>query len=234
MIMWIYENIKTDSDVRGKFADCVIDYFWDEFITFGTKRELLNIGLENPVIKATTKHMLWILEGETYIRMVNYENKIEYLCVKDKKVEECSKAVSEVLAREVESDPLLKKSLDVRFTGFEYGFILFNPKKSKFVFKNGRPPGVGGKVGRGSECAINSKIEHPMKLLEKFGETLRSAGMNDLGLNEDVLSKRRIQNSIRICTVCDLVLRYMDKANVKNKRWFYRPLEAKLYGHPLR
>jgi hypothetical protein len=234
MIMWIYENIKTDSDVRGKFADCVVDYFWDEFITFGTKRELLNIGLDNPVIKATTKHMMWNLEGETYIRMVNYENEIEYLCVKDKKVEECSKAVSEVLAREVASDPLLKKALDVRFTGFEYGFILFNPKKRKFVFKNGRPPGVGGKVGRGSECAINSKIEHPMKLLEKFGETLRSVGMNDLGLNEDVLSKRRIQNSIRICTVCDLVLRYMDKVIVKNKRWVYRPLEAKLHGHPLR
>jgi len=234
MIMWIYENIKTHADVRSRFADCVIDYFWDEFITFGTKRELLNIGLDNPVIKATTKHMMWILEGETYIRMVNYENDIEYLCVKDKKVEACSKAVSEVLAREVASDPLLKKSLDVRFTGFEYGFILFNPKKRKFVFKNGRPPGVGGKVGRGSECAINSKIEHPMKLLEKFGETLRSVGMNDLGLNEDILSKRRIQNSIRICTVCDLVLRYMDKAAVKNKRWFYRPLEAKLYGHPLR
>jgi hypothetical protein len=234
MIMWVYENIKSHADVRARFADCVIEYFWDEFITFGTKRELLNIGLENPVIKGTTKDMMWVLEGETYIRMVNYENEIEYLCVKDKKVEECSKAVSEVLAREVASDPLLKKALDVRFTGFEYGFILFNPKKRKFVFKNGRPPGVGGKVGRGSECAINSKIEHPMKLLEKFGETLRSAGMNDLGLNEDVLSKRRIQNSIRICTVCDLVLRYMDKANVKNKRWFYRPLEAKLHGHPLR
>jgi hypothetical protein len=91
-------------------------------------------------------------------------------------------------------------------------------------------------VGRGSECAINSKIEYPMKLLEKFGQTLRSAGMHDLGLNENVLmsAKRRIQNSIRICTVCDLVLRYMDKANVSKKRWFYRPLEAKLYGHPLR
>jgi hypothetical protein len=111
---------------------------------------------------------------------------------------------------------------------------LYNPKKQKFVFKNGKPPTPGGKVGRGSECAINSKIEYPLRLLEKFGTTLRSLGMNDLGLNEDVLSRRRIQNSIRICTVCDLVLRYMDKAAVQKKRWFYRPLEAKLHGHPLR
>jgi hypothetical protein len=234
MITWIYDNIKGHADVRARFAECVIDYFWDEFLTFGTKRELLNIGLDNPVVKGTTKDMMWVLEGETYIRLVNYDNNIEYLCVKDKKVEECSKAVSEVLAREEASDPVLKRKLDVRFTGYEYGFILFNPKKRKFVFKNGKPPGMGGKVGRGSECAINSKIEHPMKLLERFGETLRADGFHDLGLNEDILSKRRIQNSIRICTVCDLVLRYMDKANVQKKRWFYRPLEAKLYGHPLR
>ena len=234
MIVWIYQNIKDHPEVRGRFADCVIDYFWDEFITYGTRRELLNIGLDDPIIKGTTKDMIWILEGETYIRLVNYDNEIEYLCVKDKKVEGCSKAVSEVLAREVDSDPVLKRKLDSRFTGNEYGFILFNPKKRKFVFKNGKPPGMGGKVGRGSECAINSKIDHPMKLLEKFGEMLRAAGMNDLGLNDDILSKRRIQNSIRICTVCDLALRYMDKAGLQRKRWFYRPLEAKLHGHPLR
>ena len=234
MIMWIYDTIKNDVDARGRFADCVIDYFWDEYITFGTKRELLNLGLENAILKGTTKDMMWVLEGETYIRMVNYENEIEYLCVKGKKVEDCSKAVSEVLAREVGSDPVLKTPLDVRSTAYEYGFIVFNPKKRKFVFKNGKPPGVGGKVGRGSECAINSKIEHPMNLLERFGESLRAAGMNDLGLNVDNLSRKRIQNSIRICTVCDLVLRYMDKAGINKKRWFYRPLEAKLYGHPLR
>lgn len=234
MIMWIYENIKSHSEERGRFADCVIDYFWDEFITFGTKRELLNIGLEEPNVVGTTKDMMWVLEGETYIRIVNYNNDIEYLCVKNKKIEECSKAVSEVLAREVAGDPVLKRKLDSRFTGYEYGFIIFNPKKSKFVFKNGKPPGPGGKVGRGSECAINSKIDHPMRLLERFGESLRAAGFHDLGLNEDILAKRRIQNSIRICTVCDLVLRYMDKAGLQKKRWFYRPLEAKLHGHPLR
>ena len=234
MIMWIYDNIKEHPDVRGRFADCVIDYFWDEFITYGTKRELLNIGLDNPNIVGTTKDMRWTIEGETYIRLVNYDNEIEYLCVKGKKIEDCSKAVSEVLARETERDPVLQRPLDGRFTGYEYGFILFNPKKRKFVFKSGKAPSVGMKVGRGSECAINSKIDHPTSLLKKFGEILRKAGMNDLGLNEDIMTKRRIQNSIRICTVCDLVLRYMDKAGVQKKRWFYRPLEAKLHGHPLR
>ena len=233
MINWIYENIKESADVRARFADCVREYFWDEFITYGTRRELLTIKSGDPIIRSVAKDMFWTLEGKTYIRIVNYKNEIEYLCV-GSKVEPCSKAVSEVLSREVGQDPIRKTKIDVRFTGYEYGFVLYNPKKQKFVFKNGKPPAPGGKVGRGSECAINSKIEYPLRLLEKFGATLRAAGMNDLGLNEDVLSKRRIQNSIRICTVCDLVLRYMDKAGVQKKRWFYRPLESKLHGHPLR
>ncbi len=230
MIMWIYENIKNLPDVRGRFADCVIEYFWDEFITHGTRRELLTIKVEDPVIASVAKDMFWKYDGKTYIRFVNFKNDIEYLCINNGKVEPCSKAVSEVLQRE---NTLVGK-IDVRYTGYEYGFVLYNPKKQKFVFKNGKPPGPGGKVGRGSECAINSKIEYPTKLLEKIGQTLRTAGMHDLGLNEDTLAKRRIQNSIRICTVCDLVLRYMDKSNVSKKRWFYRPLEAKLHGHPLR
>jgi hypothetical protein len=232
MIMWIYENIKESEDVRDRFADCVIEYFWDEFLTHGTRRELLSIGLADPIIKNVAKDMFWVLEGNTYIRFLNYKNEIEYICVNAGKAEPCSKAVSEVLSRE--ADPILKAKLDVRYTGYEYGFVLYNPKKQKFVFKNGKPPPPGGKVGRGSECAINSKIEYPMKLLEKFGGTLRSAGMHDLGLNEDILAKRRIQNSIRICTVCDLALRYMDKVSLQKKRWFYRPLEAKVFGHPLR
>jgi hypothetical protein len=74
------------------------------------------------------------------------------------------------------------------------------------------------------------------KLLEKFGTSLTSATPPhpDLGLSAEGLAQRRIQNSVRICTVCDLVQRFMDKARIGGKRWFYRPLEAKLYGHPLR
>jgi hypothetical protein len=129
---------------------------------------------------------------------------------------------------------VLKRSLDVRTTGYEYGFILYNPKKTKFIFKKGKPPMPNGTVGRGSECSINSKIAYEVKLLEKFGESLRAAGHPDLGLSADGLTRRRIQNSVRICTVCDLTMRFMDRARVQGKRWFYRPLEAKLYGHPLR
>jgi hypothetical protein len=237
MILWVYSTIKDKPAALAIFADCVIDFFWDEFITHGTKRELLSLRPNDPVLKAVAKDMYWTLQGNTYIRFLAHDNKIEYICVAaDGTTSPCSRAVSEVLQREVDEDPVLKRPLDVRTTGYEYGFILYNPKKTKFIYKKGKPPMPKGKVGRGSECSINSKIAYELKLLEKFGTSLTSATppQPDLGLSAEGLAQRRIQNSVRICTVCDLVQRFMDKARIGGKRWFYRPLEAKLYGHPLR
>ena len=112
----------------------------------------------------------------------------------------------------------------------------------RFVFKKGQPPqppaSLGGgakpKIGRGAECIISSATQKEAILLTKFGETLRQAGKGDFGLVPDPPQSQRIKNAHRICTVCNLVLRYMDRAKIQGKRWFYRPLEAKMYGHPLR
>jgi hypothetical protein len=235
MILWFYATIKNKPEERGRFADCVLDFFWDEFLTHGTKRELLNIKTSDPVIRKVGKDLFWELEGSTYIRFLNDKNNIEYICVgADSRTSPCSRAVAEVLSKEVGEDPVLKRTLDAGTTGYAYGFVIYNPKKMKFIFKKGTPPTTGGKVGRGSECSISSNITYPRKLLERFGESLRAAKFDDLGLNESEMNRRRIQNSVRICTVCDLALRYMDRAGVAGKRWFYRPLEAKLYRHPLR
>jgi hypothetical protein len=235
MILWLYETIKTKPDALEVFGNCVLDFFWDEFITHGTKKELISLRPKDPLLVSVAKDMYLVLEGKTYIRFLGIDNKIEYICVGDDgSTAPCSRAVAEVLQREVVDDPILKKPLDVRTTGYEYGFILYNPKKMKFIYKKGSPPMIKGKIGRGSECSINSKIAYEIKLLERFGDSLRAAGKPDFDLSADGLARRRIQNAVRICTVCDLVQRFMDKMRVQGKRWFYRPLEAKLYGHPLR
>lgn len=235
VIVRIYKNIKDKIVERERFSKCVLEYFWDEFITFGTRRELLNINVNDPIIKGVAKDCFWTLDGDTYIRFLNFNNVIEYICIGEGgKTAPCSRGVAEVLSKEVGEDPILQKPLDNRYTGYDYGFILYNPKKTKFVFKKGKPPAPKGKVGRGAECAINSKIDYELKLLDKFGATLRAANMDDLGFVHDPPESKRLKNSTRICTACDLMLRYMDAAKVKGQRWFYRPLEAKLYGHPLR
>jgi hypothetical protein len=239
MILWIYENLKGDEVARGKFASVVLEYIWDEFLTTSTKREMLK-QWENPDfdwVRQVSDSAGWEFEGSTYLRLVNGNtNEIEHFCMSATgEYTECSKAIVEVLKRERGSDPNLQKPIDTRTTGIEYGMITFNPKKMKLVFKKNKPPTAGTKkLGRGSECSINSATAHELKMLEEFGKLLVSAGENDLGCNPDVLARKRLQNSIRVCTVSDLVLRYMDKVKIQGKRWFYRPLEAALHGHPLR
>jgi len=231
MILWINESIKRNPESRNIFADCVLDYFWDEYITLGTRRQLLMTKPNDPIIKKVAKDSYWTFEGTVYLRLLDgYTNTIEYIC----NGEPCSQAVVEVLSRERVSDPLLQRPIDIRYTGYEYGFLNYNPKKKQIVYKKGKPPKPKAKLGRGSECAINSGTTYELELLVKFGETLRAAGKDDLGLNEAEMGRRRIANSIRTCTVSDLVLRYMDKMNIGAKRWFYRALESKLHNHPLR
>jgi hypothetical protein len=158
--------------------------------------------------------MFWNLEGNEYIRFLNSENIIEYICnITDasgaRKSAPCSQAVAEVLQREKGEDPILKKPLNNRTTGFVYGFILYNKKKGRFVFKNGTPPAVGGKTGRGKECANNSNIRPNIETLYKLGETLRKSTppLYDMGLDEDDASLAKIHNSVRICTITNLILR---------------------------
>lgn len=241
IIQRLYNKIRKNEEMRKVFADCVLDYFWDEFITHGTRRELLNIKVADPIIKNVAKDMFWTLEGKTYIRFLNYNNEIEYICVGDDgNTSECSRAVAEVLSKEVGEDPILRRPLNTTTTGYEYGFIIYNPKKMRFVFKKGQPPqppapaGAKPKIGRGAECIISSATQKEAMLLKRLGETLRQAGKGDFGLVLDPPESDRMKNAHRICTACNLVLRYMDRAKIQGKRWFYRPLEAKMYGHPLR
>jgi hypothetical protein len=238
MILWLYSHIQEDDATRAVFAEAVLEYMWDEFLTVGTKRELLSRDWADASIQNVAKDAFWEMEGNLYLRLMNgMTNQIEYICVDAAAGTSapCPRAIVEVLEREKELDPLLKRSIDVRYTGFEYGFINFNPKKQRLVFKKGKPPMPRGKLGRGSECSINSGTTYELTLLERFGKMLRDAGKNDLGLNERNLGDRkRIANSVRVCTVSDLALRYMDKVKLQGKRWFYRALESKLHGHPLR
>uniref|UniRef100_A0A6C0KMH2 Helicase ATP-binding domain-containing protein n=1 Tax=viral metagenome TaxID=1070528 RepID=A0A6C0KMH2_9ZZZZ len=235
MIVWRYATINDLPEVRHKFAEVVREYMWDEFLTVETKKQILSTQWNDPVLRSVAKDAFWEMDGGLYIRvMSDSSNDIEYLCVEGESVSPCPRAIVEILEKQRALDPLLKKAINVLNTGFKYGFIAFNPKKKQYVFKKGVPPTPNGKVTRGSECSINSATTEELKLLEKFADSLRSSGHSDLGINDAELGRRRIANSVRICTVSDLMLRYMDKVSLKNKRWFYRPLEAKLHNHPLR
>jgi hypothetical protein len=230
-ILWMYNFVKGDQGNLDVFADCVLDYFWDEYITISTKKTVLEGGLDSDVVK----DLFWDLEGAKYVRIVNsFTNEIEYYKKEGTSLTQVSRAVKEVLRREVGKDPRLQIPIDNKTTGFKYGFIIYNPKKKRLVFKKSDAPKVGKKVTRGSECSINSGTSDEQLFLEKIGDIMREKIGTDIGLNHQTLSAKKEKNSIRICTISDLALRFMDKKKVDSKRWFYRPLEATLNKHPLR
>ena len=237
MVLWIYQVIRGDERVRGVFANAVLEYMWDEFITSGTRRELLLNNYNKPWMKVLARDNYWEYEGDTYLRLLNGDtNTIEHYCLTGGRYQPCGKAVVEILETETQrdgtEDPLLQRKLNVDTTGFKYGFMVFNEKKGRLVFKKADAPAKGKKVGRGAECSISSSTSYERGLLKQFGDLLREAGQNNLGLEEAPL--QGVENSIRVCTLGDLALRFMDHVKLQGKRWFYRPLEAKLYKHPLR
>jgi hypothetical protein len=146
----------------------------------------------------------------------------------------CTSAIVSVLTRERGRDPLLQRPINTTTTGIQYGFLIFSPKKKALVFKKGKPPAVGGNVQRGAECANNSSTSTEIEALKEYGIILRREGLSDMGLHADELARRKIENSLRVCTVVDLTLRMMDALGVQGKRWFYRSIEAHLFNHPLR
>jgi hypothetical protein len=232
-ILWMYNYVKADQGNLDIFAECILDYFWDEFITISTKKTVLEAGGAEGL--ATAKHSFWDLEGSKYIRLVNsFTNEIEYFKQEGTSLTPVSRAIKEVLRREVGKDPRLAIPIDNKTTGFKYGFMIYNPKKKRLVFKKSDAPKIGKKVTRGSECSINSGTSDEQLFLEKIGDIMREKIGTDIGLNHQTLAAKKEKNSIRICTISDIALRFMDRKKVDSKRWFYRPLEATLHKHPLR
>lgn len=272
MILWLYESVKESDEQREALAKAVRDFFWDEFITSGTKKALFKKEakvLEGGLATGTAKDAVMTIPGfGTYLRVPRNQRTLEeikafaarpvekkkpkagtdnafdlldFLVVgADGKAKDVGVAQREKVKQETGTgaDPILRKPIDTTTTGFEYGFLQYSPKFNSFVFKKSKVPKVGAKVARGAQCVNNSSIRYEIDLLEELGETIQkwSARAGDaytLGLLPEEFGPRRVTNSVRICTLINLVLRYMDHVRVDGKRWFYRPLEAVVHKHPL-
>lgn len=255
MITWLLKMCDT-AEKRGLMAEVVLDFFWDEYLSSETKRKIVADGWEDPIVRKVAADFFWDVKGVKAGRLVKSGKTEEELRKETKKesgdpmrlieyfvrspaneLVEPSVGVRNILIREsgkAEFDSLVREPVKKGKTGYVYGFVMYQPKKNKLVFKKGTPPETGAKVGRGAECSINSQTSYEINLLLRLGTTLREAKGWDLGLNEVEFARRRIQNSVRICTMGDLVLRAMDKVRTGGVRWFYRPLEAVVLGHPIR
>ena len=230
-IVWLYESARDSGEARATLAAVVLDFFWDEVITLPTRRALLTAGSVSAGIRDVASDSFWELEGTTYVRLHNTDTgDTEYFTVGATGAVPTIKSVEEILKRETASDPLIRP-VNTNTTGARYGFLVQRGPRD-LLFKVTEPPAVGKKVGRGSACSSSSAVKFELAQLERLGKILREAGRPDLGLNDAELGGRRaIKNANRICTVSDLALRWMDRARIQGKRWFYRALQSKLTGH---
>jgi hypothetical protein len=100
------------------------------------------------------------------------------------------------------------------------------------VFKTNKAPEINGKVGRGSMCVRVSNIKEHIAKLISLGEILQQHYQNDFGLNHNALvTSHKIKGTLRLCTLIDIILRFLDVERIDKKRWFFRSVEAHYTGH---
>ena len=149
-----------------------------------------------------------------------------YTCEEGK---ECVQSVIDQIQRST-TDPLRQLQVNKKTTGPFYGYLA--PKDGHFVFKTNKSPEVNGKIGRGSECIIVSNIKEHLVQLLSIGERLQHALGHDFEMNyETLIASRKIKSSIRVCTLMNLFLRFMNEERIDGKRWFFRSVEAYYTGH---
>jgi hypothetical protein len=170
------------------------------------------------------------VSGYDVIRLYNAGNAtVQYVC----KGAICSAAIANIVKEEEESIPsLFSRQKESYATGDYYGFL--SSKDGELVFRINPAfiPQTKIKLG-GVQCSLNSNIEEKYKKLLKLGRVLEKASLPNLDLRSDVIQRgpRLIENAVRGCTLLELVLRYMELSEVNGKRWFFRPVFARLIGY---
>ena len=128
------------------------------------------------------------------------------------------------------TDPLRQLQVNKKTTGALYGYNV--PKDGHMVFKTNKSPEIHGKIGRGSECMIVSNVKEHLNNLMLIGEVLQARiGTNFNLTRESLVTEKTIKGSIRICTLMNILLRFMDAERMNDKRWFFRSVEAYYTGH---
>ncbi len=236
MIPWIATSLREINVEPDIIKRLVREYMYDEETPFDlqymfyTIPELQTIGSE----LSPTQFNNYSSKSLAYLYVSPNDGNIKYVC--DISGKPCPPAIIDLIN---EKSEYVKMRVDNSNTGFLYGSLVMKQGQVGPIFKTNEPLPAGSKdalerkLKRGAECAnVSSTGDHIRKIIE-LGDRLRDGRHSDLGLTREVLDKgpRAMKNVQHVCTLTNLVLRYMDIIRFENKRWFYRPVEAALTGH---
>jgi len=208
------------------FRKAVSFYFWDEWLTLEEQTYLVKSTGMN--LHEYIKENQYQFSKFTVNRFLNPKTGEISVTCENADQKECD-AVASQLARST-SDPLRQFQVNKKTTGSFYGYVV--PKSGHMVFKTNEAPEVNGKIGRGSECIIVSNIKERLVQLISIGDLLKAHRKTDFNLNkESLFESHMIKGSTRVCTLLNLLLRFLDAERLDNKRWFFRSVEAYYTGH---
>jgi hypothetical protein len=231
-----HQSTRKDSN---SFRKALLFYFWDEWLQINEQKWLIySSGLD---VQECIQESQYRFGKQNINRFLDpiFTNQIQYICEDNTT---CSVVIINRIQQDA-NDALKLLKVNQKTTGILYGFIVV--KNRQYIFKTGEPPAGNDRLGVGLECASNTKIAVHMAKLIKLGDVLNRNGYSDFDLNSISLNEDRdimdeygqlsrviqLKNSNRICTLFNLVLRYMNEEMVDGKRWFYRPVSAYYTGH---
>jgi len=226
MIQLFHGSFHTTSPRNQEsFRKALLFYFWDEWLTIEEQTYLVrSTGLNLHELIRENQYLFGQITVNRYLHPKT--GGIYFTCEDGV---ECAKSIVDQIQRST-TDSLRQTQVNKKTSGSLYGYNV--PKDGHIVFKTNKSPEVNGKIGRGSECMIVSNVKEHLTNLMFIGETLQAHVKTDFHLNRETLvTERSIKGSIRICTLMNVLLRFMDAERINGKRWFFRSVEAFYTGH---
>ena len=201
------------------FQRTLLEYVWDNWFSLAEQKQLR--------IPAMVNEEAYKEGAKTVLRFYNPStDTIQYEVDGARASEAVRKVVQEKEAQD-EKEFRSREEGNLFSTGSPYGFLI--GKKGLLVFKTNSVPAKGMKWDKGKECGNDTKSAPKYIQLEILGDQLRKAGLPDLELRTADI--RGVLSAAQCCIMMELVLRYMDILRVDGKRWFYRPVMARVLGH---
>jgi hypothetical protein len=209
------KNLSEEETYETLYRNCLLEYFWDEWISNSQKLELL----KNPsdILLQVGRENILNFEEKTF-RFMNLEKgNMEYLC----NGEACQQAFIDYYEGSSFKDPIKTSFLSSTNTGLPYGFLVSKPEQHKLIFKTKDTHDKSA----GQECAIVSNPGHSRDKLTSLLNLLKSNGHDFIEI--DLSSFKNVSQS---CTLLNLLLRMMDALHINNQHWFYRPIRSYVNG----
>jgi len=234
-IQWFQESVLITGGSKSRFNKTVLEYIWDNWFSMEEQIQLLNDDNAEENAYRMVRDTKVKVEPHTIIRLYNTQDaSIQYMCGGKTGWAPCSDSIARLVKKDEKAVPdLFRNHADGYKTGTMYGVSASHEGKLTLKMNKKIKQGFEGRLG-GVACGIVSNISDKHKKLIELGDILREAGLPDLELDSDVIKKdgsRAIENSVRGCTLLELVFRYMDHLEVNKRRWFFRPVAARLIGY---